>query len=57
VGRAPEQVDEFLEEWVEPALQLYRDDLDRRDPGAPRLSTPNRTRPMTLRPTRTAYQS
>jgi adenylosuccinate lyase len=27
VGRAPEQVDEFLAEWVEPALQLYRDEL------------------------------
>lgn len=27
VGRAPEQVDEFLAEWVEPALQVYRDEL------------------------------
>ncbi len=28
VGRAPEQVDEFLEEWVEPALERYRDQIE-----------------------------
>lgn len=27
VGRAPEQVDEFIEEWVQPALQRYKDVL------------------------------
>ncbi len=27
VGRAPEQVDEFLEEWVTPALERYRDQI------------------------------
>ncbi len=27
VGRAPEQVDEFIEEWVEPALQRYKEVL------------------------------
>jgi adenylosuccinate lyase len=32
VGRAPEQVDEFLDEWVAPVLQLYRADLDTRAP-------------------------
>ncbi|HYJ79232.1 MAG TPA: hypothetical protein VEW03_06510, partial [Longimicrobiaceae bacterium] len=25
VGRAPQQVDEFLEEWVDPVLALYPD--------------------------------
>jgi len=27
IGRAPEQVDEFIEEWVQPALQRYKDVL------------------------------
>jgi adenylosuccinate lyase len=35
IGRAPEQVDAFLEEWVGPVLDRYRDDL-RRD--APELT-------------------
>jgi adenylosuccinate lyase len=35
IGRAPEQVDAFLEEWVDPVLDRYRDDL-RRD--APELT-------------------
>lgn len=28
VGRAPEQVDAFLEEWVEPVLERYRDEVN-----------------------------
>lgn len=32
VGRAPEQVDEFLAEWVEPVLERYRDEIDRSTP-------------------------
>jgi adenylosuccinate lyase len=27
VGRAPQQVDEFLAEWVEPVLERYRDEI------------------------------
>lgn len=27
VGRAPQQVDEFLREWVAPVLERYADDL------------------------------
>ncbi len=27
VGRAPEQVDEFLAEWVDPVLERYRGEL------------------------------
>lgn len=27
VGRAPEQVDDFIEEWVEPALEPYKESL------------------------------
>jgi adenylosuccinate lyase len=32
VGRAPEQVDEFLAEWVEPVLQRHASDLGQRTP-------------------------
>lgn len=32
VGRAPEQVDEFLEEWVEPVLRRYAADVNRKTP-------------------------
>ena len=42
VGRAPEQVDEFLAEWVEPVLARYAAEIDQRDPGAACL---RRTRP------------
>ncbi|HEX2092708.1 MAG TPA: adenylosuccinate lyase [Longimicrobiaceae bacterium] len=34
VGRAPEQVDEFLEEWVRPVLERYADEVGA---GAPEL--------------------
>jgi len=34
VGRAPEQVDEFLAEWVDPVLERYHEVLDS---GAPEL--------------------
>jgi adenylosuccinate lyase len=33
VGRAPEQVDEFLHEWVEPVLERYADQLGGEAPG------------------------
>ena len=32
VGRAPQQVDEFLVEWVDPVLEKYRDDVAARAP-------------------------
>jgi adenylosuccinate lyase len=32
VGRAPEQVDRFLEEWVAPVLERHRDLVDHRTP-------------------------
>jgi len=32
VGRAPEQVDEFIAEWVEPVLSRYPDDVRDRAP-------------------------
>ncbi|MQA89348.1 MAG: adenylosuccinate lyase [Gemmatimonas sp.] len=32
VGRAPEQVDQFLLEWVEPALARHADDVDQAPP-------------------------
>lgn len=32
VGRAPEQVDQFLTEWVEPALERYASDIDTSTP-------------------------
>lgn len=32
VGRAPEQVDEFLADWVEPVLDRYASDMDQETP-------------------------
>jgi adenylosuccinate lyase len=32
VGRAPQQVDEFLAEWVDPVLERYHEELDTRTP-------------------------
>jgi adenylosuccinate lyase len=32
VGRAPEQVDEFLAEWVAPVLERYAGELDSSTP-------------------------
>ncbi|CAN5672884.1 adenylosuccinate lyase [soil metagenome] len=32
IGRAPEQVDEFLEQWVDPVLQLYAGELTGKTP-------------------------
>lgn len=31
IGRCPEQVDEFLRDWVDPVLQKYAEALDRGD--------------------------
>lgn len=27
MGRAPQQVDEFMQEWVQPVLERYADEL------------------------------
>jgi len=29
IGRAPEQVQEFVKEWVEPALKLYKEEIEK----------------------------
>ncbi|MEE8551371.1 MAG: adenylosuccinate lyase [Gemmatimonadota bacterium] len=32
VGRAPEQVDRFISEWVDPALERHQDQIERKQP-------------------------
>ncbi len=52
VGRAPEQVDEFLQEWVRPALERHAARAGGGRPRPARLSAPdpNRARPGWRRP-------